>query len=136
MASQLAERFNTSQLSCVLKILEINTNNQTLLAKRELETGVETDEAHLPCLITVEKTHFHPRIPNLKSWKASRTAEIIRYNSKTIPQLDCNQIGDPGSPTKVPRTYPPEVGETGMIISEGSPEKDVDRLITLLRDVL
>ena len=136
MASQLAERFNTSQLSCVLKILEINTKNQTLLAERELETGVETDEAHLPCLITVEKTHFHPRIPNLKSWKASRTAEIIRYNSKTIPLLDCNQIGDPGSPTKVPRTYPPEIGETGFIINEGSSERDVSKLLTFLRDRL
>ena len=136
MASQLAERFNTSQLSFVLNILEIDMEKQILLAERELETGVETDEAQLPCLITVEKTHFRPRIPNLKSWKVSRSAEITRYNSKTIPQLDFSQIGDPGSPTKVPRTYPPEVGETGMIICEGSPEKDVDRLLTLLRDVL
>ena len=90
----------------------------------------------LPALITVEKTNFHPRIPNLKNWKASRIAEILRFNSKTIPDLDPAQIGDPGSPTKVPRTYPPEVGETGMILQEGSPEKDVDKLLSLLEGII
>ena len=84
----------------------------------------------------MEKTHYRPRIPNLKSWKASRTAEIIRFNSKTIPGLDEAQIGDPGSPTKVPRTYPPVVGEAGLIIDEGSAEKNVDKLLGLLADML
>ncbi len=136
MASQLAERFDASLLSGVLNICDICEEQKTVLAERELENGIEKTEATLPCLITVEKTNFHPRIPNLKSWKNSRTAEILRFNSHTIPELDPSQIGDPGSPTKVPRTYPPEVGESGLILQEGSPEKDVDRLFSLLKDVL
>ena len=105
-------------------------------ARRELEKGTETTEARLPCLLTVEKTNYHPRIPNLKSWKASRTAEILRYNSQTIPGLDPEQIGDPGSPTKVPRTYPPEAGSKGVMIDEGSLEKSVWKLAGLIREVL
>ena len=56
----------------------------------------------------------------------------MRFSSRTIPGLDPEQIGDPGSPTKVPRTYPPQVGEAGLIIDEGSAEKSVEKLIELL----
>ena len=136
MASQLAERFDASQLSCTEEILALNTEEKTVTARRELEKGVETAQAQLPCLLTVEKTNYHPRIPNLKSWKASRTAEILRYNSQTIPGLDPAQIGDPGSPTKVPRTYPPEAGAKGVMIDAGSLEQSAAQLAGIIREVL
>ena len=90
----------------------------------------------MPCLMTVEKANYRPRIPNLKSWKASRRAEILRYNSATIPGLDPAQIGDPGSPTKVPRTYPPEKGAGGEMIRTGSAAKDVEALLGRIADKL
>lgn len=136
MASQLAERFDASQLSCTQEILSLDETEKTLTARRELEKRVETTQAQLPCLITVEKTNYHPRIPNLKSWKASRKAQILRYDSKSIPGLDPEQIGDPGSPTKVPRTYPPEVGSKGIMIDEGSIDKSVAKLASVIREVL
>ena len=136
MASQLAERFDASQLSCTEEILALNETEKTITARRELEKGVETTEAQLPCLLTVEKTQYHPRIPNLKRWKASRVAEILRYNSQTIPGLDPEQIGDPGSPTKVPRTYPPEVSSKGVMIDAGSLEQSVAQLAGIIREVL
>lgn len=136
MGSQLAERFGASQISSMSVIKNIDPEKKTVIAERELEKGIETAESTFPCLFTVEKTNYHPRIPNLKSWKASRTARITVFNSKTIPGLDPEQIGDPGSPTKVPRTYPPEVGQAGMILSEGSAEKNVDKLFELLSDKL
>lgn len=136
MGSQLAERFNASQLSSMSLITALDEERKTVVAERELEKGIETAEAKYPCLFTVEKTNYRPRIPNLKSWKASRTAEIIRLSSKDIPGLDALQIGDPGSPTKVPRTYPPEVGEAGLIIDEGSMDKNVDKLLGLVADLL
>lgn len=136
MASQLAERFDAAQLSCTEEILALNTEEKTVTARRELEKGVETAQAQLPCLLTVEKTNYHPRIPNLKSWKASRRAEILRYNSQTIPGLDPAQIGDPGSPTKVPRTYPPEAGTKGVMIDAGSLEQAAEQLAGIIREVL
>ena len=136
MGSQLAERFDASQISSMSLITELDVENRTVTAERELEKGIELCQAKLPCLFTVEKTNYRPRIPNLKSWKASRKAEITKYNSKTIPGLDEEQIGDPGSPTKVPRTYPPVVGESGLMLDEGSSEKNVDKLFSLLADML
>lgn len=136
MASQLAERFDAAQLSCTEEILALNTEEKTITARRELEKGMETAQAQLPCLLTVEKTKYHPRIPNLKSWKASRSAEILRYDSQTIPGLDPAQIGDPGSPTKVPRTYPPEAGTKGVMIDAGSLEQAAEQLAGIIREVL
>ena len=131
-----AERFGASQISSTAKIVEVDTAAHTITAERDLERGTEVLRAKYPCLLTVEKANFRPRIPNLKRWKASRTADIAVYSAATIPGLDPAQIGDPGSPTKVPRTYPPEVGAKGSMIDEGSTEKNVDRLFGLIADVL
>ena len=136
MGSQLAERFDASQLSSMSRLLWVDEEKETVTAERELEKGTETAEARMPCLFTVEKTNYRPRIPNLKSWKASRTAVITKLSSGSIPGLDPAQIGDSGSPTKVPRTYPPVVGESGHMIDEGSTEKNVDTLFELIADVL
>ena len=136
MGPQLAERFGASQVSAVSLIKSVDLEKKTVIAERELETGVETCEAKYPCLFTVEKTNYRPRIPNLKSWRASRSAEIIKFTSTAIPGLDLAQIGDPGSPTKVPRIYPPEVGEAGLMIDEGSVDRNVEKLLALLGDVL
>ena len=134
MGSQLAERFGASQLSSTSLIVEVDEKNKTVTAERELENGIQTAQSAYPCLFTIEKTNYHPRIPNLASWKASRSAEIIRFNSKTIEGLDEKRIGDPGSPTKVPRTYPPETGEAGQIIDLGSMEANVERLMEVLSE--
>ena len=136
MGSQLAERFDASQLSSMSLLLSVDEEAGIVTAERELEKGTETAEARMPCLFTGEKTNYRPRIPNLKSWKASRTAVITKLSSANIPGLDPAQIGDPGSPTKVPRTYPPVVGESGHMIDEGSTEKNVDTLFELIADVL
>ena len=136
MGSQLAERFDAAQISSMSLILSVDEENRTVTAERELEKGIEICQAKYPCLFTVEKTNYYPRIPNLKSWKASRTAEITKFSSTTIADLDPAQIGDPGSPTKVPRTYPPVTGEKGMMLNEGTTEKNVDRLLELVADVL
>lgn len=136
MGSQLAERFDASQISSMSIINSIDFEKKTVIAERELEKGIETTEAKYPCLFTVEKTNYRPRIPNLKSWKASRTATITKLTAKDITGLDPAQIGDPGSPTKVPRTYPPELGEVGMMIDEGSTEKNVSLLLDKLAEVI
>lgn len=136
MGAQLAERFDASQISSMSRIIGINEAAKTVTAERELERGIEVCEAKYPCLITVEKTNYRPRIPNLKSWKASRTAAIERYDSAAIPGLDREQIGDPGSPTKVPRTYPPEAGAKGVMVDEGSIDASVGRLAAIIGEAL
>lgn len=132
MASQLAERFDASQISCCFTIDDIADGK--VCATRTLETGKEVVEATLPCLITVEKDNFYGRLPNLKAYLDAKTAPITTYTENNIDGLDLQLIGVPGSGTIVPKIYPPELPEPGQIISTGSPKTDVSRLLELLTE--
>lgn len=135
MGAQLAERFDAAQVTSASLIKNVDETGKKLTVERELETGVETLEVTMPCLLTMEKTHYSARIPNLKGKMRAKKAELITLTAEDIPGLDKNRIGDPGSPTKVPRMFPPVLPEPGMIIDEGSVEADVARLMEIIREV-
>ncbi len=130
MASQLAERFDASQISCCCSIESIADGK--IRALRALEDGKELVEATLPCLLTVEKEGFYGRLPSLKDYLAAKTAEITVLSELDIDGLDPELIGVPGSGTIVPKIYPPELPEPGQMISTGSVRTDVRRLTELL----
>ncbi len=132
MASQLAERFNASQISCCCSIEEVKDGK--IRATRALEAGRELVEATLPCLITVEKDNFYGRLPSLDDYLAAKKAPITVFTENDIDGLDLQKIGVPGSGTIVPKIYPPELPEPGQIIRTGSVRTDVARLMELLAD--
>ena len=65
---------------------------------------------------------------------AAKKAVITTITADDIPGLDRGRIGDPGSPTKVPRMFPPVMPEPGIIIDEGSVEASVAKLMQLIKD--
>ena len=132
MASQLAERFDAAQISCCYSIEAVEEGK--IRAVRSLETGKETVEATLPCLLTVEKDNFFGRLPSLDAYLASKTAEITTCTENNIPGLDLQKIGVPGSGTIVPKIYPPELPEPGQMIQTGSVRTDVSALMQVLAD--
>ena len=88
----------------------------------------------MPCLFTMEKTHYPARIPNLKGKLRAKKAEIMSFTADDIPGLDRGRIGDPGSPTKVPRMFPPVLPEPGIILDEGTVEATAARLLSIIRE--
>lgn len=133
MGAQLAERFNAAQITSASLIKELNEETKTLVVERELETGVETLEVTMPCLFTMEKTHYPVRIPNLKGKMRAKKAEIMTFTANDIPELDRSRIGDTGSPTKVPRMFPPVMPEPGIILDEGSIEASAAKLLSIIK---
>ena len=134
MGSQLAERFDAAQITSASLIKEIDPENGTLVVERELETGVETLRVKMPCLFTMEKTNYPVRIPNLKGKLAAKKAQILTVTAADIPGLDRERIGDAGSPTKVPRMFPPVMPEPGVILDEGSAEANAAKLLALIKE--
>lgn len=132
MGAQLAERFGMAQLTSALLIKDVNEENGTAVVDRLLDNGVETLEVKLPCLFTIEKANYPARIPNLKGKMAAKKAGIVKLTSEDIPGLDRNRIGDPGSPTKVPRMYPPVLPEPGQIIEGADVFEKVSKLLKLI----
>lgn len=132
MGAQLAERFEMAQVTSTLLIKEVDEENGTVIVDRALDNGTETLEVKLPCLFTIEKTNYPARIPNLKGKIAAKKAEIIKITSEDIPGLDKRRIGDPGSPTKVPRMFPPVLPEPGQIIDGADTKDKVSKLLKLI----
>lgn len=129
---QLAERFDAAQVTGTLLIKEVDEERKTVTAERELEGGTETLKVQLPCLFTMEKVNYPARVPGLKGKMAAKKAKIITVTADDIPDLNRAMIGDPGSPTKTTRTYPPVMPEPGIIINEGSVEASVSKLLSLI----
>ncbi len=132
MGAQLAERFEMAQVTSTLLIKEVDEENGTVIVDRALDNGTETLEVKLPCLFTIEKTNYPARIPNLKGKMAAKKAEIIKITSEDIPGLDKRRLGDPGSPTKVPRMFPPVLPEPGQIIDGADTKDKVSKLLKLI----
>ena len=133
MGAQLAQRFGAAQVTSTLLIKEVNEEVKTAVVERELEDGIETLEVKLPCLFTIEKQNYPARIPNLKGKMAAKKAAITTITSNDIPGLDRECIGDAGSPTKVPRMFPPVMPEPGVIIDEGSAEANSSKLLEIMK---
>lgn len=64
----------------------------------------------------------------------AKKAPITTLTADDIPGLDRARIGDPGSPTKVPRMFPPVLPEPGMMIDEGSVKASVAKLFALIQN--
>ena len=133
MGAQLAQRFDMAQVTSTLLIREVDEAAGTVVVDRELENGVETLEVRLPCLFTMEKVNYPARLPSMKGKMAAKKKEIITITSNDIPELDRSRIGDPGSPTKVPRMFPPVLPEPGVILDEGSVENTVEKLLSIIK---
>lgn len=134
MGAQLAERFDAAQITSASLIKSVDEESKTAVAERETEAGIETLKVTLPCLFTMEKTHYKARIANLKGKMRAKKAEIITFTANDIPALDRERIGDPGSPTKVPRMFPPVMPQPGVILNEGSAEADAAKLLEIIKE--
>ncbi len=116
---QVAEKLGIPQVTYAEEI--IDTKKKSIVIKRRLENGVETVEAPLPCVITVNGSAPDCRPRNAKAvmkYKHARTAterqeasedyidlgraflDIAEWSVNDI-ETDVEQLGLKGSPTKV-----------------------------------
>ncbi len=86
-----------------------------------------------PCLITVEKGIFQPRLPSYRLMKAARDREITRLGFSDLADQDIGHYGLKGSPTQVERIFPPELGPPPETFS-GSGEEVAARLFETLEN--
>ena len=130
MASQLAQRFGASMLSACIEVLEMDELGRSITVKRNTDSGIETVKAKLPCLLTVEKEYFPESRATLKSKLFALDAPVSVITAADIPELDMSRVGDKGSPTKVPRMFPPSVPQAGEIF--GSTSAFIEKVRTFM----
>lgn len=128
----VATHLDLPQITYVRKIEEIDGNR--IVAERLLESGFESIESPLPCVLTVVKEINEPRLPSLKGKMAARKAEIVKWGASDIA-AEPEKLGLTGSPTKVVRIFtpPPRVG--GEMIT-GDADEIARKLVEKLKDII
>src|SRR5690554_3846753 len=102
---EIAEHLGIPHISYVDKIIEIKENS--LIVSTTMDKTEEIWEIEFPCLITVEKGIFTPR---LSSYKRSRDFADYKANILTFKDMedqDEGHYGLKGSPTQVEKMFPP-----------------------------
>lgn len=124
----LAERLGIPHITCVRKIEEIKEGY--IRAQRMTDFGYEVIECSLPAVITVVKEINEPRLPSIKGMMKAKKAVIPVWSADDVG-ADKDKIGLRGSPTKVIKTFTPEININTEII-DGTPEEQAHKLVEKL----
>ncbi|WP_129595903.1 electron transfer flavoprotein subunit beta/FixA family protein [Anaerophilus nitritogenes] len=129
---EMAEFLNIPHVANVLSIIEVK--EKSIVVEMDMPNTVEIAEVDFPCLITVEKGIFQPRLPSFKLKLATKDKEISFYGLKDFEDQDEKKYGLNGSPTQVKKIFPPK-GNTDHEIWKGSQEELTDQLLKKLKEL-
>ncbi|ABR47044.1 Electron transfer flavoprotein, alpha/beta-subunit-like protein [Alkaliphilus metalliredigens QYMF] len=129
---EMAEYLGIAHVANVRKVLELK--EKSIVVEVDLPESVELVEVTYPCLITVEKGIFEPRLPSFKRKLATRDKEIQVISIKDFEDQNEKRYGLSGSPTQVERIFPPESNDDQEIWNGSGQElatKMLDKLVEL-----
>lgn len=129
---EIAEFLGIPHVANVRKIIEIK--EESIVVEMDMPETVEIVDIKFPCLITVEKDIFQPRLPSYKKKIETKDREIKVYSLKDFDDKNEKKYGLNGSPTQVERIFPPSVN-TDKEIWEGSSEELTDKLYKKLKEL-
>lgn len=103
---EIAEHLRIPHISYVDRLVEIK--DKSLVVSVSMDKTTEEWEIDFPCLITVDKGIFTPRLPSYKRGRELKDYKIKILTFADMDDQDENHYGLKGSPTQVERMFPPE----------------------------
>lgn len=103
VGAELAEFLGIPHVTNVCRIHAVNAEKITV--DMDMPAHIETSEVDFPCLITVEKGIFEPRLPSYKLKLATVDRAINWLTLDDLPDRDAGHYGLNGSPTQVKRIF-------------------------------
>ncbi len=126
---EIAEFLNIPSLASVIKILTVQ--DESLIVQADLGSTIETVEVTFPCLLSVEKDIYQPRLPSYIRKTANRDKPILILGLDDLSDQNEMRYGLSGSPTQVQRIFPPE-SNVNQEIYHGSGEELAGKLLAAL----
>jgi lactate dehydrogenase (NAD+,ferredoxin) subunit LctB len=130
VGSEMAEFLGLPHLTNVRRLREIR--DDAIVAEMDLPNQIAVVEILLPCLITVEKDIYPPRLPSYRRKMSTRDRKVQVLALKDLDDQDETRYGLKGSPTRVIRIFPPEAN-TDNEIWQGSSRALTERLTDMLQ---
>ena len=131
VGAELAEFLGIPHITNVCRIH--GADPASLTVTQEMPLHRLTAKIVFPCLITVEKEIFEPRLPSYRLMRATADREIRVLTLADLPDRDPGHYGLNGSPTQVKRIFPPEKND-GQEIWDGEETASAERLFRFLAD--
>ena len=115
---EIAEHLNIPQVTYVQGV---KVEEDGLLVNRALEDGYELIKVQTPCLLTAIEELNHPRYMNARLIFDTANKEVKVMTSADL-DVEANEIGLNGSPTKVKKSMTKEAKGAGEIVKDSVPE--------------
>ncbi|WP_088228386.1 electron transfer flavoprotein subunit beta/FixA family protein [Desulfosporosinus sp. FKB] len=129
---EMAEYLGVPHIANVLNIIEVN--DTSILIEMDMANTIEVAEINFPCLLTVEKDIFQPRLPSYKKKLSTKDREIKIISFKDFEDQNEHRYGLAGSPTQVERIFPPSAN-TDRETWTGTPRELSSQIVTKLRQL-
>lgn len=129
---EIAEFLNIPHVTNVTKIVEVK--EKSIVVEVDMPNTLEVCEIEFPCLMTVEKGIFQPRLPSFKLGLKTKDKEIPMYSLNDFEDKDEKNYGLNGSPTQVLRIFPPTSNNEKEIL-KGSAEEVTDILVGKMKEL-
>lgn len=102
---EMAEYLGIPHVANVRSILEVN--DDFIKVEMDMPNTIEVLDVKYPCLLTVDKDIFQPRLPSYKKKVETKDREINVVSLIDFEDKDEKKYGLNGSPTQVERIFPP-----------------------------
>ena len=103
----------------VTNLVDIDTEVEKIIAKKETETGYEKVEVASPCIVTVNKPNYEPRYPTIKSKMAARKKAIAEISIEVANESAVKEV----------KLFSPPKRRAGVKIKTGTAEELVAQAI-------
>ncbi|NLM12187.1 MAG: electron transfer flavoprotein subunit beta/FixA family protein [Epulopiscium sp.] len=129
---EISEYLNIPCVSNVSTIVEVQKDSMTV--EMDMTTDVEVVKIKFPCLLSVDKDIFMPRLPSYIKKQATKEREIKVITLNDLEDKDEKHYGLNGSPTQVERIFPPDTN-THQEIWSGTSMELANQLYKKLREL-
>jgi electron transfer flavoprotein beta subunit len=129
---EIAEYLKIPHIANVIKIEEANENEITV--EMDMPNTIELNKVSYPCLLTIDKDIFQPRLPSYKKKLETKDKEIKTICLNDFEDKNENNYGLNGSATQVERIFPPSVNNDRETWT-GSSEEITSKIIGKLKQL-
>jgi len=127
---EIAEHLGIPHISYVNSIIDVKEDS--IIVSTSMDKTVEIWEIKFPCLITVDKGIYTPRLPSYKRSRELKDFQVKTFTFKDMDDQDEAHYGLKGSPTQVERMFPP-TKNTDKEIWEGN--NLAEKMFTKMQDL-
>lgn len=120
VSGAIAKWFNIPHINWVTKI--INVENDSISVSQTMEEEIITVKVPYPCLLSVERSIFIPRMPSLKLKIAAKKKDIQTLSFDHMQDKEEMHYGLKGSATKVEKIFTASKTKKREIIQKDSKE--------------